>query len=96
MPPYVNFLLEEIFKIELLENLEPFRTLAYVYREQLASLMRALRTTHAHFIRCILPNTQRHAFAMDGALVMQQLRFGIGERFRQSHLKFAKMVWASA
>uniref|UniRef100_A0A914IBU5 Myosin motor domain-containing protein n=1 Tax=Globodera rostochiensis TaxID=31243 RepID=A0A914IBU5_GLORO len=49
-------------------------TISHVYREQLAALLRTLRDTQAHFIRCIVPNHQRHPFVLDGALVMHQLR----------------------
>uniref|UniRef100_A0A183BV89 enoyl-CoA hydratase n=1 Tax=Globodera pallida TaxID=36090 RepID=A0A183BV89_GLOPA len=49
-------------------------TISHVYREQLAALLRTLRDTQAHFIRCIVPNHQRHPFVLDGSLVMHQLR----------------------
>ncbi|KAL3084116.1 hypothetical protein niasHT_033220 [Heterodera trifolii] len=49
-------------------------TISHVYREQLTALLRTLRNTQAHFIRCIVPNQQRQPFVMDGPLVMHQLR----------------------
>uniref|UniRef100_A0A452UGQ0 Myosin-6 n=1 Tax=Ursus maritimus TaxID=29073 RepID=A0A452UGQ0_URSMA len=43
-------------------------------RENLNKLMTNLRTTHPHFVRCIIPNERKAPGVMDNPLVMHQLR----------------------
>uniref|UniRef100_G1RYH6 Myosin-6 n=1 Tax=Nomascus leucogenys TaxID=61853 RepID=G1RYH6_NOMLE len=42
--------------------------------ENLNKLMTNLRTTHPHFVRCIIPNERKAPGVMDNPLVMHQLR----------------------
>lgn len=51
-----------------------FRTVAQRHKEQLASLMTQLHSTHPHFIRCILPNHKKKAKQFSARLVLDQLR----------------------
>lgn len=43
-------------------------------QENLNKLMTNLRSTHPHFVRCIIPNETKTPGAMDNPLVMHQLR----------------------
>lgn len=51
-----------------------FRTVAQRHKEQLASLMHQLHSTHPHFVRCILPNHKKKAKQFSAPLVLDQLR----------------------
>uniref|UniRef100_S4RBY6 Myosin-7 n=1 Tax=Petromyzon marinus TaxID=7757 RepID=S4RBY6_PETMA len=51
-----------------------FQTVSALHRENLNKLMTNLRSTHPHFVRCIIPNEEKKPGAMDNALVMHQLR----------------------
>ena len=51
-----------------------FRTVAQRHKEQLASLMTQLHSTHPHFVRCILPNHKKRPKQFDASLVLDQLR----------------------
>jgi myosin heavy chain 9/10/11/14 len=51
-----------------------FRTVAQRHKEQLASLMSQLHSTHPHFVRCILPNHKKKPKQFNGPLVLDQLR----------------------
>nr|XP_014342953.1 PREDICTED: myosin-7 isoform X2 [Latimeria chalumnae] len=51
-----------------------FQTVSALHRENLNKLMTNLRSTHPHFVRCIIPNETKTPGAMDNALVMHQLR----------------------
>ena len=51
-----------------------FRTVAQRHKEQLASLMSQLHSTHPHFVRCILPNHKKKPKQFDTTLVLDQLR----------------------
>ncbi|PHH65256.1 hypothetical protein CDD81_3115 [Ophiocordyceps australis] len=51
-----------------------FRTVAQRHKEQLHSLMTQLHSTHAHFVRCILPNHKKRPKQFNGLLVLDQLR----------------------
>lgn len=44
------------------------------FQENLNKLMTNLRSTHPHFVRCIIPNETKTPGAMDNPLVMHQLR----------------------
>ncbi|XP_065558381.1 myosin heavy chain, muscle-like isoform X12 [Artemia franciscana] len=50
-----------------------FATVSSSYREQLNNLMTTLRSTHPHFIRCIIPNETKSPGVIDSHLVMHQL-----------------------
>jgi myosin protein heavy chain len=66
-----------------------FRTVSQRHREQLASLMRQLRSTEPHFVRCILPNSDKVPGRFDVPLVLDQLRCnGVVEGIRISRLGF--------
>ncbi|KAG7270735.1 hypothetical protein CRUP_009815, partial [Coryphaenoides rupestris] len=51
-----------------------FQTVSALHRENLNKLMTNLRSTHPHFVRCIIPNESKNPGAMDNPLVMHQLR----------------------
>ncbi|KAJ5104936.1 Myosin tail [Penicillium alfredii] len=51
-----------------------FRTVAQRHKEQLASLMAQLNSTHPHFVRCILPNHKKRPKMLNAPLVLDQLR----------------------
>ena len=51
-----------------------FRTVAQRHKEQLASLMSQLHSTHPHFVRCILPNHKKRPKLFNAPLVLDQLR----------------------
>ncbi|XP_026557895.1 myosin-1B-like isoform X2 [Pseudonaja textilis] len=51
-----------------------FQTVSALFRENLNKLMSNLRSTHPHFVRCIIPNETKTPGAMDHELVLHQLR----------------------
>ncbi|KAF4087863.1 hypothetical protein AMELA_G00076180 [Ameiurus melas] len=51
-----------------------FQTVSALHRENLNKLMTNLRSTHPHFVRCIIPNETKTPGAMDNPIVMHQLR----------------------
>ncbi|XP_055784733.1 myosin-7-like isoform X3 [Salvelinus fontinalis] len=51
-----------------------FQTVSALHRENLGKLMTNLRSTHPHFVRCIIPNETKTPGAMENPLVMHQLR----------------------
>nr|POF17958.1 myosin type-2 heavy chain 1 [Quercus suber] len=51
-----------------------FRTVAQRHKEQLATLMNQLHSTHPHFVRCILPNHKKKPKQLRAPLVLDQLR----------------------
>uniref|UniRef100_A0A8C8VIU1 Myosin heavy chain 6 n=1 Tax=Pelusios castaneus TaxID=367368 RepID=A0A8C8VIU1_9SAUR len=51
-----------------------FQTVSALHRENLNKLMANLKTTHPHFVRCIIPNERKAPGVMDNPLVMHQLR----------------------
>nr|XP_019610779.1 PREDICTED: myosin-13 [Rhinolophus sinicus] len=51
-----------------------FQTVSAVFRENLNKLMTNLRSTHPHFVRCLIPNETKTPGVMDHSLVMHQLR----------------------
>uniref|UniRef100_A0A8C4SGT1 Myosin-7 n=1 Tax=Erpetoichthys calabaricus TaxID=27687 RepID=A0A8C4SGT1_ERPCA len=51
-----------------------FQTVSALHRENLNKLMTNLRSTHPHFVRCIIPNETKTPGKMDNPLVMHQLR----------------------
>uniref|UniRef100_A0A8D3E7U2 Myosin-7-like n=1 Tax=Scophthalmus maximus TaxID=52904 RepID=A0A8D3E7U2_SCOMX len=51
-----------------------FQTVSALHRENLSKLMTNLRSTHPHFVRCIIPNETKTPGAMENPLVMHQLR----------------------
>ncbi|XP_041073384.1 myosin-4-like [Carcharodon carcharias] len=51
-----------------------FQTVSALFRENLGKLMANLRTTHPHFVRCLIPNETKTPGAMENSLVMHQLR----------------------
>ncbi|XP_038606682.1 myosin-1-like [Tachyglossus aculeatus] len=51
-----------------------FQTVSAVFRENLNKLMTNLRSTHPHFVRCIIPNETKTPGAMEHELVLHQLR----------------------
>ncbi|XP_028649517.2 myosin-6 [Erpetoichthys calabaricus] len=51
-----------------------FQTVSALHRENLNKLMANLKTTHPHFVRCLIPNERKAPGEMDNPLVMHQLR----------------------
>ncbi|XP_077474736.1 myosin-4-like [Stigmatopora argus] len=51
-----------------------FQTVSAVFRENLGKLMTNLRSTHPHFVRCLIPNEVKTPGIMDNNLVIHQLR----------------------
>eukprot|EP01147_Barroeca_monosierra_P002016 gene2016-5090_t len=51
-----------------------FRTVGFIYKENLNHLMETLSHTTPHFVRCIIPNHQKRAGSIDAPLVLDQLR----------------------
>ncbi|NWR74142.1 MYH6 protein, partial [Centropus unirufus] len=51
-----------------------FQTVSALHRENLNKLMANLKTTHPHFVRCLIPNERKEPGVMDNSLVMHQLR----------------------
>lgn len=51
-----------------------FQTVSALHRENLNKLMANLRSTHPHFVRCIIPNEKKCPGMMENPLVMHQLR----------------------
>ncbi|XP_061317896.1 myosin-1B-like [Pezoporus flaviventris] len=51
-----------------------FQTVSAVFRENLNKLMSNLRSTHPHFVRCLIPNETKTPGAMEHELVLHQLR----------------------
>uniref|UniRef100_A0A3B4X272 Myosin heavy chain, skeletal muscle, adult-like n=1 Tax=Seriola lalandi dorsalis TaxID=1841481 RepID=A0A3B4X272_SERLL len=51
-----------------------FQTVSALFRENLNKLMANLRSTHPHFVRCIIPNETKIPGSMDHHLVLHQLR----------------------
>ncbi|KAL2085417.1 hypothetical protein ACEWY4_018737 [Coilia grayii] len=56
------------------KKLSFFQTVSALHRENLNKLMTNLRSTHPHFVRCIIPNETKTPGAMENPLVMHQLR----------------------
>ncbi|KAK1796571.1 hypothetical protein P4O66_009613, partial [Electrophorus voltai] len=51
-----------------------FQTVSALFRENLGKLMTNLRSTHPHFVRCIIPNESKTPGLMENYLVIHQLR----------------------
>ncbi|XP_076739716.1 myosin-4-like [Maylandia zebra] len=51
-----------------------FQTVSALFRENLGKLMTNLRTTHPHFVRCLIPNETKTPGIMENGLVIHQLR----------------------
>uniref|UniRef100_A0A8C1MFQ2 Slow myosin heavy chain 1 n=1 Tax=Cyprinus carpio TaxID=7962 RepID=A0A8C1MFQ2_CYPCA len=51
-----------------------FQTVSALHRENLNKLMTNLRSTHPHFVRCLIPNETKTPGVMENPLVMHQLR----------------------
>ncbi|XP_060700261.1 myosin-4-like [Hemiscyllium ocellatum] len=51
-----------------------FQTVSALFRENLNKLMTNLRSTHPHFVRCIIPNETKTPGLIENQLVIHQLR----------------------
>ncbi|XP_023204827.1 myosin-4-like isoform X1 [Xiphophorus maculatus] len=51
-----------------------FQTVTALFRENLGKLMTNLRTTHPHFVRCLIPNETKTPGEMENQMVIHQLR----------------------
>ncbi|XP_041429050.1 myosin-4 [Xenopus laevis] len=51
-----------------------FQTVSGLFRENLGKLMTNLRSTHPHFVRCLIPNESKTPGIMDNHLLIHQLR----------------------
>ncbi|KAK2915101.1 hypothetical protein Q8A73_005695 [Channa argus] len=50
-----------------------FQTVSALFRENLGKLMTNLRSTHPHFVRCLIPNESKTPGLMENQLVIHQL-----------------------
>ncbi|KAM8934236.1 myosin-4-like [Pelodytes ibericus] len=51
-----------------------FQTVSCLFRENLNKLMSTLRSTHPHFVRCLIPNETKTPGTMENHLIIHQLR----------------------
>ncbi|XP_043079507.1 myosin heavy chain, fast skeletal muscle-like isoform X3 [Puntigrus tetrazona] len=51
-----------------------FQTVSALFKENLGKLMTNLRSTHPHFVRCLIPNESKTPGLMENFLVIHQLR----------------------
>ncbi|XP_075040962.1 myosin heavy chain, skeletal muscle, adult-like [Mixophyes fleayi] len=51
-----------------------FQTVSCLFRENLSKLMTNLRSTHPHFVRCLIPNETKTPGIMENQLIIHQLR----------------------
>ncbi|CAN2389192.1 microtubule motor activity, partial [Pristimantis euphronides] len=51
-----------------------FQTVSALFRENLNKLMTNLRSTHPHFVRCLIPNESKTPGIMENHLIIHQLR----------------------
>uniref|UniRef100_A0A8C9N8F0 MYH1B protein n=1 Tax=Serinus canaria TaxID=9135 RepID=A0A8C9N8F0_SERCA len=65
-----------------------FQTVSALFRENLNKLMTNLRSTHPHFVRCIIPNETKTPGAMEHELVLHQLRCNGNVLIIGHHLHF--------
>ncbi|EIW68985.1 hypothetical protein TREMEDRAFT_68898 [Tremella mesenterica DSM 1558] len=66
-----------------------FRTVGQRHKEQLGQLMQQLSATQPHFVRCIVPNTEKKPGKVEMNLVMDQLRCnGVLEGIRIARLGY--------
>ncbi|KAJ3132722.1 Myosin type-2 heavy chain 1 [Physocladia obscura] len=49
-------------------------TLGSMFKDSLEELMKTIRATEGHYIRCIKPNMAKKAFEFEGAMVLAQLK----------------------
>ncbi|KAL0266058.1 UNVERIFIED_CONTAM: hypothetical protein PYX00_011775 [Menopon gallinae] len=70
-----------------------FRTVSQVHKSQLKSLMDRLRQTSPHFVRCIIPNSEKSHAHMDSRMILDQLRCnGVLEGIRISRLGYPSRI----
>lgn len=66
-----------------------FRTVGQRHKEQLGQLMQQLNSTQPHFVRCIVPNSEKRPGRFDVNLVLDQLRCnGVLEGIRIARLGY--------
>lgn len=66
-----------------------FRTVGQRHKEQLGQLMQQLSTTQPHFVRCIVPNSEKKPGKVEVNLVLDQLRCnGVLEGIRIARLGY--------
>lgn len=66
-----------------------FRTVGQRHKEQLGQLMTQLSTTQPHFVRCIVPNSEKRPGKVEVNLVLDQLRCnGVLEGIRIARLGY--------
>ncbi|CRH01782.1 myosin C, putative [Plasmodium relictum] len=73
-----NHYVATLFEKYLRRNVDrrKFITVSSEFREQLNSLMKRIRETEPHFIRCIKPNSQNLPDVFDRISVNEQLKYG--------------------
>lgn len=70
---FIVCILSETEKKGKIKKKTSVQTISYCHRKQLNKLMANLKSTHPHFVRCILPNEAKTAGLLDARLVLHQL-----------------------
>ena len=93
-------------KIVLKQHKSASATVANRFQQQLSTLMRQIKSTEPHFIRCIKPNDKKQACNFDANLVLTQMRYSglfealrirrLGYPFRRTHHDFYSRYGAVA
>lgn len=88
MPPLIRFR-PHTHHTQLVPSKQHKQTVGSQFRDSLSSLIATLHSTTPHYVRCIKPNDDKHAFKWDPPKIVQQLRAcGVLETIRISAAGF--------